>query len=236
MNVWPRPMTAAPSSWPRTWPGLSALPTSDTVTCRVTATSPVSRSTSTSTAVQLNSKNAAVPPSGWSGSASLRISPMPMTSPPSGASPRIRTSRMGSVPLADPDLAAVDDDVRLVDTLEPRRHRPQLRLDGAAAVQDRGAHEHRRPARRRLLVVRHDGGVAHDDGDPVERRAELLGRDLGEDRPRALAHVRRAGVDDDAAVGQQPDGRVGQAGRRARTSARPRCRGRARAASGSPSR
>ena len=76
------------------------------------------------------------------------------------------------------------------------------------ASQDRVAHQHRRAAGRGLLVVRHDGGVAHDDRDPVERRAELLGRDLGEDRPRALAHVGRAGVDDDAAVGEQADGRV----------------------------
>ena len=43
--------------------------------------------------------------------------------------------------------------------------------------------------------------------------------DLGEHRPRALAHVGRAGVDDDAAVGQEPDGRVGEAGRRARLDA-----------------
>ena len=78
------------------------------------------------------------------------------------------------------------------------------------------AHQHGRAAGRRLLVVGHDRGVAHDDGDPVERHAELLGRDLGEDRPRALAHVRRAGVDDDAAVGQQPDRRVREAGRRPR--------------------
>ena len=54
----------------------------------------------------------------------------------------------------------------------------------------------------------------HDDRDPVERRAELLGRDLGEDRAGALAHVGRAGVDDDAAVGQQAHGRVRQPGRR----------------------
>ena len=79
--------------------------------------------------------------------------------------------------------------------------------------------QHRRAAGRRLLVVRHDRGVAHHDRDPVERRAELVGGDLGEDRPRALAHVGRAGVDDDAAVGQQADRRVGEAGRRARLQA-----------------
>ena len=104
---------------------------------------------------------------------------------------------------------------RLVDALEPGGHRPDLGLDVAAGAQDRVAHQDRRAAGRRLLVVGHDRGVAHDDGDPVERRAELVGGDLGEDRPRALAHVGRAGVDDGAAVGEQPDGRVRQAGRRA---------------------
>ena len=104
--------------------------------------------------------------------------------------------------------------VGLVDRLEPRRHRPDLGLDVAAGEEDRVAHEHGRSARRRLLVVRHDGGVAHHDRHPVERRAELLGGDLGEDRARALAHVGGARVDDDAAVGEQPDGRVGEPGRR----------------------
>ena len=94
--------------------------------------------------------------------------------------------------VADPDLAAVDDDLGLVDRLEPGGHRPDLGLDRPAAVEDRRAHQDRRSAGRRLLVVRHDRGVAHHDRDPVERRAELLGGDLGEDRARALAHVGRA--------------------------------------------
>ena len=80
----------------------------------------------------------------------------------------------------------------------------------------------------------HDGGVAHDDGDPVERRAQLVAGDLGEDRAGALAHVRGAGVDDDAAVGEQAHGRVGEPGRRARLDARRRCPGRDRAAAASP--
>ena len=96
------------------------------------------------------------------------------------------------------------------------------------------AHEDRRATGRRLLVVRHDGRVAHDDRDPVERRAELVRGDLGEDRAGALAHVRRAGVDDDAAVGEQPDGRVRQAGRRARLEADRDPAAAARAAAASP--
>ena len=120
----------------------------------------------------------------------------------------------GQDALADPDLAAVHGDRRLIDAFESGRHRPQLRLDLAAAVEHRRPHQHRGAARRRLLVVRHDRGVAHDDRDPIERRAEFLGRDLGEDRPRPLAHVGRARVDDHAAVGQQSDGGVRQTGRR----------------------
>ena len=208
-------MIAAPSSWPRTWPGLSALPTSDTVTWRVTVTSPVSRSTSTSTAVALNSKKAAVPPSGCAGSASLRLSPMPMTSPPSRPSPRMSTSRSGRIAIADPDLAVGDGDLALVDRLQPGGHRPDLRLDVAAGPLDRAAHDHGRATRRGLLVVGHDGGVAHHHGDRLDRHAELFGDDLGEDRPRALAHVGRARVEDRAAVGEEPDGRVGETGRRA---------------------
>ena len=49
----------------------------------------------------------------------------------------------------------------------------------------------------------------------LDRHAELLGDDLGEDRACALAHVGRAGVEHRAAVGEQPDGRVRQPGRRA---------------------
>ena len=45
---------------------------------------------------------------------------------------------------------------------------------------------------------------------------ELVGDDLLPQRARALAHVRGAGVDDRAAVGQQPHEALGQAGGRAR--------------------
>ena len=100
------------------------------------------------------------------------------------------------------------------DGLEPRGHRPDLGLDVAAGPQHGIAHEYRGAACRRLLVVRHDRGVAHHDRDPVERRAELLRGDLGEDRPGALAHVRRPGVDDDAAVDEEADRRIRQPGRR----------------------
>ena len=113
MSVWPRPMIAAPSSWPRTWIGLSALPTSDTVTWRATVTSPVSRSTSTSTAVQLNSKNAAVPPSGWSGLGLLAhladaddLAAEPAEPADQDVADRQRRGRRSR------DLAAIDDDRR----------------------------------------------------------------------------------------------------------------------------
>ena len=113
---------------------------------------------------------------------------------------------------------------------------PQLGLDVAAGAQDGVAHQHGRAGGRRLLVVGHDGRVAHDHRDRVDRHAQLLGGDLGKDRPRALADVRRARVDDDAAVGQQADDRVRQAGRRARLDARARCRAPDRRASACPSR
>ncbi len=91
--------------------------------------------------------------------------------------------------LTDAHLAAIDRDRGHVHALEPSGHDRDLRLDVAAGVQDRVAHEHGRAAGRGLLVVWHDGGVAHDDRHPVERRAELLGGDLGEDGARTLAHV-----------------------------------------------
>ena len=52
--------------------------------------------------------------------------------------------------------------------------------------------------------------VTQSSGAPSSSRG-----DLGEDRPGALAHVGRAGGDDDAAVDEEADRRVGQAGRRA---------------------
>ena len=157
-----------------------------------------------------------------------------MTSPPSRPSPRASDVADRQLAIADADLAALDDDVRLVDALEPRGHRPQLRLDVAAGGEDRVAHQHGRAAGRGLLVVRHDRGVAHDDRDPVERRAELVGRDLGEDRPRALAHVRTCRRRRRRC--RRPAG--GPSSRRGRssgpTSARRRCPGRDPARLGSP--
>ena len=189
MRVCPRPMIAAPSSWPRTWAGLSALPTSDTVTWRATTMSPVSRSTSTSTAVQLNSKNAAVPPSGWSGSASLRISPIPMISPPSRPSPRTRTSRIGRT--------------RSPIRTSPRRRRsPSSSTHSSRAAIARSlAWTSRQPFRTAVPMSTDDrladvcwsyGTTAVSPMTTVTQSigdAELLGRDLGEDRAGALAHV-----------------------------------------------
>jgi hypothetical protein len=103
---------------------------------------------------------------------------------------------------------ALDGDPRLVDALEIRGHRADLRLDVAARAEDGVPHEYRRPTRGRLLVVRHHRGVAAHDRHPFEGRTELVGRDLGEDRPCALAHVRCTGVDDDAPIDQQADRRV----------------------------
>ena len=94
-----------------------------------------------------------------------------------------------------------------------------LIADVRARAQDRVAHQHGRARRRRLLVVGHDRGVAHHDRHVVDRHAQLVGADLGEDRSRALADVLRSGVDHHAAVGQQADQRVRQAGGRARLDA-----------------
>ena len=142
----------------------------------------------------------------------------------------------GQDPLADADLAAIDDDRGLVDRLEPRGHRPELRLDVAAGEQDRVAHEHGRPARRRLLVVRDDGGVAHDDRDPVDRGAELLRRRSGRrssGRPGPCRTCRRRRSRSRRRAG----GRSSTRGRSsAPTSARPRCRDRDRAPADSPTR
>ena len=109
----------------------------------------------------------------------------------------------------------LDGDLALVDRLEPRGHRPDLPVDVAAGVQDGATHDHGRAAGRGLLVVRHDRRVAHHDGDPSTGAPSSSASDLGEDRPRPLAHVRRAGVDDGAAVRQEPDRGIGETGRRA---------------------
>ena len=63
--------------------------------------------------------------------------------------------------------------------VEPGRHRAESRLDLATGGEDGVAHQDGRAARRGLLVVGHDGRVAHHDGDPVERRPELLARRSG---------------------------------------------------------
>ena len=124
---------------------------------------------------------------------------------------------MGRTALTDPDLAAIDDDLGLVDRLEPGRHRPDPRLDVATGRQDRVAHQHRRPAGRCLLVVRDDGGVAHDDRDPVERRTRAPAAAIWAKIVRApwpMSDVPAWTID--APVGQQPDGRIRQAGGRPR--------------------
>ena len=157
---------AAPSSCIRTWSGLSALPTSDTVTWRTSVTSPVPSSTSASMAVQLNSKKAGAPASGWSGSASLRISPLPVSSPPSRPRPRVSTSRTDSS-RSGRWTTPRSTDLRLVQAVKAGGHRRELGLDRAARLQHRVAHQDGGPAGRGLLVVRDDRRVAHHHRDPV---------------------------------------------------------------------
>ena len=140
-----------------------ACPTSDTVTCRVTSRRRSRGRPRPRPRSQLNSKKAAVPPSGCSGSPSLRCSPMPTTSPPRRPSPRISTSRIGSVPVADADLALLDDDIGLVDRLERAAIARTWAWMSRHSVLDGVAHDHGRATGRGLLVVRHDRGVAHDD-------------------------------------------------------------------------
>ena len=136
-----------------------------------------------------------------------------MTSPPSLPSALADDLDDGHVAVGQPDDAAV----------RPRSgSRARSRLVAAMvrtwawmsrqARHDGVAHEDRGAARRGLLVVGHDGGVAHDDVTLSIGRAQLVGRDLGEDRARALAHVAGAGEDQHAAVGEQAHRRVGEAG------------------------
>ena len=87
-------------------------------------------------------------------------------------------------------------------------HLAELLVDVLARANDGGAHEHRRAARRCLQVEGHHGSISHHHRHFFQRRAERVGRELSENRPRPLAHVRRSGIDDDAAVGEQPHGRV----------------------------
>ena len=95
-------MIAAPSSWPRTWSGFSALPTSETVTWRTMVMSPVSSVDLDldGRAVELE-EGGASRRAGGPGSASLRISPMPMTSPPSRPEPADQDVADGQDALAD---------------------------------------------------------------------------------------------------------------------------------------
>ena len=141
----------------RTWSGLSALPTSETVTWRATTMSPVSRSTSASTAVQLNSKNAARP-----AERVVRARPpcasrrLPMSSPPSRPRPRLRTSRIGQTRgrrrRTTPRSTTI---VGLVDRRRAARPSPgACAWMSRQAREDRVAHEHGRAAGRGLLVVR----------------------------------------------------------------------------------
>ena len=110
------------------------------------------------------------------------------------------------------DDAPVHDDVRLIDAHGDARPWPQPGLDVAAGGQHGVAHQDRGAAGGRLLVVGHDGGVAHDHPDGSERCAQLLSGDLREDGAGTLAHVRGTGVDDDAAVHEQADRRIGESG------------------------
>ena len=120
----------------------------------------------------------------------------------------------GQNPIVDTDLSTVDSDLALRHPFESNSHRADLRVDVAARTEDGVAHQHGRAAGRCLLVVRHDRRVAHDDGHPLQRRAELVGRDLGEDRSRTLAHIGRARIDNHTSVGEEAHRRVGEARRR----------------------
>ena len=118
-----------------------------------------------------------------------------------------RTGELGAV--REPDDARVDGDVGLVDAVEPRRHRrAACAWISRHGVEDGVPHEHGRLRDAEVCwSYGHDRGVAHDDRDPLERRPELLARELREDRPRALPHVGGPGVHDDGPVGEQPDDR-----------------------------
>ena len=199
--------------------------------------SPVAWSTSTSTAVQLNSKNAAVPPSGWSGSASLRISPMPdeLAAEPAEARGSARRGSAGRARRSGPRRG--------------RRRSPSSSTASSRAAIARSFAWTSRQALRTALPISTDerlaevcwsyGTTAVSPMTTVTQSSgapSSCGGDLGEDRPGALAHVGRAGVDDDAAVGEQADRRVGQAGRRPGLEPDRDARDRDRAPAGSPTR
>ena len=62
-------------------------------------------------------------------------------------------------------------------------------------------HDRRRAAAERALVERREVGVAHDQADAAQRRAQLVGHRLGEGRADVLAELDLPGVDGDRAVG-----------------------------------
>ena len=109
------------------------------------------------------------------------------------------------------DGAAIDSNLILVHSEKVRGQFAQLGMNVGAGPYERSAHEYGRVARRGLQVEGDHGCVSHDDLDLVQRRAQRVGGELGEDRPGALTHVGGAGVDDHAAVGQQAHGGVRQA-------------------------
>ena len=141
--------------------------------------------------------------------AALAVSDELAAEPPE---PRLEDLEDRQVAAWQVDDAAVDGDRLFWDVVEPGGDPAQLGLDRAARLEYGVAHQDGRAAGRCLLIVWDRRRVAHDDGDPVQRRPELLAHDLRKDRPGALAHVRCSGVDDRAPVGEEPHRRVGEAG------------------------
>ena len=130
-------MTAAPSSWPRTCIGLSALPTSDTVTCRAiddVAGLPVDLDLD-GRAVELVERRRPAERVVRLGLLAHLADADDLAAEPPEAADRA-TSRIGSTrsPMRTSPRRHVDR--ALVDRLEPRRHRPDLRLDVPAGAQD----------------------------------------------------------------------------------------------------
>ena len=76
---------------------------------------------------------------------------------------RLSTSRMGMLATGSRTTPWSTTIAASSNAVEPGGHRAQLRLDVAAGGEHGVAHEDRRAAGRRLLVVGHDGRVAHDD-------------------------------------------------------------------------
>ena len=151
-----------------------------------------------------------------------------MTSPPAPnqrrtprrSTARRRRARRPDVALAAPSLAASS--------------RTRRRASAQAAMQ-RAADERGRAARAGRALVRRDAGVGGDDRDLLERQPELLGDDLREHGPAALAELGGADGGGGGAVGVEAHHRdrrrvrAGVGGRDRRS----RCRGPRR--SGQPS-